>query len=83
VWSGWDGSLRAFSECTSTLHCLLDSSGLRLAVFSISATGVFFIAPRMMRRPEFWTFSSLLLVVLEAVVHDVEAYSAIGLTVLV
>ena len=80
-WSGWDGSLLAFSECTKTLYCLLDSSGSRLAVISNSVTGVVFMAPRMISGPKFWTLSSLLLLVLEAIIHDVKAYSAIGSTV--
>ena len=79
VFSGWDGSLLAFSACVRALHSRLDSKGSMSAVFSISLTGVVFMAPRMILSPAFWTLSSLLLLVFDAVVHEVEAYSAIGL----
>ena len=51
------------------------------AVFSISAMGVDFRAPRMVMRPWFWTLSSLALLVFAAVFHVDEAYSSTGLTV--
>ena len=51
--------------------------------FSMSCTGVVFMAPSMTRRAMFWTLSSLLLLVLAAVPHVVDAYSMVGRTVAV
>ena len=59
---------------------LLLSSGSISAVFSMSFTGVVFMAPRMRRSPIFWTLSSLLMLVLAAVLQEVEAYTMAGLT---
>ena len=52
-----------------------------LAVFSISETGVVFIAPKMVLRPRFWTRSNLLFVDLAATIQEEEEYSRAGLTV--
>ena len=48
------GSLLTFSANTSVLNSLLASSGSRSAVFSISAIGVVFMAPRMVLSPVTW-----------------------------
>ena len=62
VCKGWFCSLLDFSPCINTFSCRLSSSGCMLAVFSISETGVIFIAPKMVLRPRFWTRSRLLFV---------------------
>ena len=49
----------------------------------MSCTGVVFMAPSMTRRAMFWILSSLLLLVLAAVPHVVDAYSMVGRTVAV
>ena len=49
----------------------------------MSCTGVVFMAPSMTRKAMFWTLSSLLLLVLAAVPHVVDAYSMVGRTVAV
>ena len=56
---------------------------LYIGCFSMSCTGVVFMAPSMTRRAMFWTLPSLLLVVLAAVPHVVDAYSISGHTVAV
>ena len=52
-------------------------------VFSMTCTGVVFIAPNMTHRAVFWTLPSLLLLVLAAVPHVVDAYSVVDSTVAV
>ena len=78
VCRGWEGSLLSFSPWMWILRLLLLSSGSTLAVFSMSCTGVVFMAPSMTRRAIYWTLSSLLLLVLAAVPHVVDAYSMVG-----
>ena len=69
VCRGWEGSLPSFSPWMGILRLIHLSSGSILAVFSMSCTGVVFMAPSMTRRAMFWTLSSLLLLVLAAVPH--------------
>ena len=48
----------------------------RSALFSISLTGVNFVAPTIVRSAICWTLSSLLLLAFEAMVKDFVAYFA-------
>ena len=59
------------------------SSGSTLAVFSMSCTGVVFMAPSMILRAMFWTLASLFLLVLAAVPRVVDAYTIVGRSVAV
>ena len=69
---GWEGSLLSFSPWTRILRLLLLSQvAPHWLFFSMSCTGVVFMAPSMTRRAMFWTLSSLLLLVLAAVPHVV------------
>ena len=56
---------------------------LYIGCFSMSCTEVDFMAPSMTHRSMFWTLSSLLLLVLAAILHIVDAYSMVGHTVAV
>ena len=82
VYGGWEGSLLSFSPFR-ILRLLLFSSGCTLAVFAIACTGVVFMAPSMTRRVMFSTLSGLLLLVLAAVLHVLNAYFMAGPTVAV
>ena len=77
---GWESSLLNFSSWMRVLRLLLLLSGSALVVFSLSCTGVVFMSPRMTHRTMFWTWSSLLLLVLAAIPCIVDAYSMIDLT---
>ena len=83
VCRGWEGSLLSFSPWMRILR----PSSLKWyyigCVYSMSCTGVVFMAPNMTRRAMFWTLSSLLLLALTAVPHEVDAYSIVGRTVAV
>ena len=80
LWSGWPGSLLIFSVWVRTLNVLRSSRGSRSALFSISLMGVVFMAPTMALNATFWTLSSLLLLVFEAVAQEVVTYSIMGRT---
>ena len=74
------GTLR-YINCRSMSAYL---SGFQAGSVSSSiGTGVIFMAQSMTRRAMFWTLSSLLLLVLAAVPHVVDAYSMVGRTVAV
>ena len=73
-----NGSLLTFSANTRVLNSFPASSGSRSAVFSISVIGVVIMASGMVLSPVFWTLSSLPLLVLDAVIYEVDAYSMIG-----
>ena len=64
-----------------SLACLLSSSGSTPAVYSISAKGVVFMAPRIVLKPIFWTLSSLLVCVLAAIAQALAPYSRDSRTV--
>ena len=77
---GWSGTLFIFSAWTRSLACLLPLSSSTPVVFSISAMGVVFMAPRIVLKPMFWTLSSLLMCVLAAVAQALAPYSGDGRT---
>ena len=80
LWSGWMVSLFSFSPWMAALYSRLRSKGWRSAVVSICWIGVLLIAPKIILGPMFYTLSSLLLLVFEAVSQVVDAYSLTGLT---
>ena len=68
-WGSW-----GFFSSQVALHWLF---------FPIPCIGVFFMVPRVNYRAEYWTLSSLLLLVLGAVLHVVDAYFMVDVLSLV
>ena len=75
------GILFTFSPCVRSLTFLRESRGSTPAVFYMVAMGVLFIAPSVVLRPMFCTWSSLFVWVLAAVAHALAPYSSVGRTV--
>ena len=75
------GILFTFSPCVRSLTFLRESRGSTPAVFYMVAMGVLFIAPSVVLRPMFCTWSSLFVWVLAAVAHALAPYSIVGRTV--
>ena len=70
-----------FSPCVRSLAFLRESSGSTPAVFCMVAMSVLFIAPIVVLRPMFCTWSSLFVWVLGAVACALAPYSSVGRTV--
>ena len=75
------GILFTFSPCVRSLTFLRESRGSTPAVFYMVAMGVLFIAPGVVLRPMFCTWSSLFVWVLAAVAQALAVYSSVGRTV--
>ena len=77
---GYSGTLFVFSAWMGSLAYFLLSSASAPEVFSISAVGVVFVAPKIVLKPMFWTLSSLLVCVSVAVAQALAPYSRDGRT---
>ena len=78
--SGWSGILFTFSPCVRSLASLRESRGSTPAVLCMVAMCVLFIAPSVVLRPMFCTWSSLFVWVLAAEAHALAPYSSVGRT---
>ena len=70
-----------FSPCVRSLAFLRESRSSTPAVFCMVAMGGLFIAPSMVVRPMFCTWSSLFVLVLADVAHVLAPYSSVARTV--
>ena len=78
---GLAGILFSFSPCVRSLAFLRESRSSTSAVFCMVDMGLLFIAPGVVLRPMFCTWSSLFVWVLAAVAQALAVYSSVGRTV--
>ena len=80
IWSGWSGIHFTLSPCVRSSAFLRESRGFTPAVVCMVAMGVLFIAPSMVLKPIFCTWSSLFVWVLAAVAHALAPYPSVDRT---